>query len=50
VLATIDNNDIILDELTLTLSEESQDQFLILEHDSSRSSGYAVRTANQVNN
>lgn len=50
VLATIDNNDIILDELTLTLSENSQDQFLILEHDSSRSSGYAVRTANQVNN
>jgi hypothetical protein len=50
VLATIDNNDIILDELTLTLSEESQDLFLILEHDSSRSSGYAVRTVNQVNN
>lgn len=49
VLATIDNNDIILDELTLTLSQDSQDQFLILEHDSSRSSGYAVRTANQVN-
>lgn len=48
-LASIDNNDIILDEITLTLTEESQDQFLILEHDLANSSGYSLRTANQAN-
>lgn len=48
VLATIDNNDIILDELTLTLDEDSEDQFLILEHSVTNSSGYALRSVDQV--
>jgi len=48
VVATIDNNDIILDELTLTLNEDSKDQFLILEHSDINSSGFALRAVDQV--
>lgn len=48
VLATINNNEIILDELNLTLDADSKDQFLILEHSVSNSSGYSLRAIDQV--
>ncbi len=48
VIAEIDNNDIIIDELTLTLDEESKDQFLLLEHSDTSSSGFALRIVDQV--
>lgn len=48
VVATIDSNDIILDELYLTLDEDSKDQFLILEHSDESSSGFALRAVDQV--
>lgn len=46
-IATIDNNDIILDEFSLTLSEDSDDLFVILEPSIVNSSGYALRTVSQ---
>ncbi|MFW8591545.1 hypothetical protein ACOI22_12135 [Glaciecola sp. 2405UD65-10] len=48
VVASIDNNEIILDELSLTLDEDSTDQFLILEHSDVNSSGYALRSVDQI--
>ncbi len=48
VVASIDNNDIILDDLSLTLSEETKDLFLILEQSDQSPSGYAIRIVDQV--
>ena len=48
VIANIDNNDIILDELTLTLGEETKDQFLILERSLVNNSGYQLTVVDQI--
>ena len=46
-IAEIDGNEIILDELSLTLDESSPDLFLLLEHDVQNSSGFSIQVADQ---
>ncbi len=46
-VATIDNQDIILDNFTLTLDENSEAQFLLFEHDDSASSGFNLNLVSQ---
>ena len=48
VIANIDNNEIIIDEQSLTLDETTTDQFLLLEHSATSGSGYSVRVVDQV--
>jgi len=47
-VASIDNNDIIIDEFTLTLDEASKDQFLLLEYSDNNSSGFALKLVDQT--
>jgi hypothetical protein len=46
-VASIDNNDIILDELSLTVDETTSDLFLLLEHDEDSSDGFKLRVVDQ---
>ena len=46
-IANIDNNEIILDELSLTVDETTSDLFLILEHQTQSSEGFALRAVAQ---
>jgi ABC-type uncharacterized transport system fused permease/ATPase subunit len=48
-VAEIDGNEIILDELTMTLDEDSEDQFLLLEQDDASGSGYILSLFSQNN-
>ncbi|WP_158525331.1 DUF4397 domain-containing protein [Glaciecola sp. KUL10] len=48
-VAEIDGNEIILDELTLTLDEDTEDQFLLLEQDDDAGSGYVLTLFSQNN-
>lgn len=48
-VAEIDGNEIILDELTITLDEDSDDQFLLLEQDDVSGSGYSLNVFSQNN-
>lgn len=48
-VATVDGNEIILDELTLTLDEDTADLFLLLEQSDASSSGYALSVFDQPN-
>ena len=47
-IATIDGTDIILDNQTLTLDEESDEQFLLLESDIASATGYRMRFVSQI--
>lgn len=47
-IATLDGNDIILDSQSLTLNEDSDELFLLLESDVSSATGYRMRFVTQV--